>query len=100
MHGLNPLHFSNFESKFIKMHGLTPLHFSNFESKFTKLPALINFTAPQKLGEIASPQAAAIFNKQENPFQRNNIAQVMQPWQQQQQQKSNIPAFNPYFGKK
>ena len=51
-----------------------------------------NFIAPQNLGEKASPKADT------NLFQRNNIAQVMQPWQQQQQ-RSNIPAFNPYFGK-
>ena len=86
------------------MHGLTTLLFFQFWIKIQQnasnlslfLHIHLNFTAPQKLGE----KAATIFDKQENAFQRNNIAQVMQPWQQQQQQRSNIPAFNPYFGKK
>ena len=52
----------------------------------------------QMLGEKASPKAN-IFGKQVNPFPRNNIAQ-MQPWQQEPlQQKSNVPSFNPYYGK-
>jgi len=69
----------------------------NWDSKVDKKDQVPEVRTPQKVGEKASLQTAAIFDKQENPFQRNNIAQLMQPWQQQQQ-RSNIPAFNPYFG--